>query len=191
MTTAKTPSRLMTAEELLVMDRVPGKRYELIRGVLTEKDVGTGYPHAITLVRTTGPLFHYTEATDHGEVLAGEPGYRLESNPDTVRCPDIAWFAPGRIPPGTVGFPDLTPDLCIEIASPSNSRRDRLLSEKAQMWLDFGAQEVWVLNPEDVTVTRYRPGQTPVVLGEDDILDGEELLPGFSIPVWQLFRRQR
>ena len=191
MTTAKTPSRLMTADELLVMERVPGRRYELIRGVLTEKDVGTGYPHAITLVRTTGPLFQYTDDHDYGEARSGEPGYRLERNPDTVRCPDVAWFAPGRLPPGITGFPELTPDLCIEVASPSNSRRDRLLSNKAQMWLDFGAQEVWVLNPEDITVTRYRPGQTPAVLGENDILDGEELLPGFSIPVWQLFRRQR
>ena len=59
------------------------------------------------------------------------------------------------------------------------------------MWLAFGAREVWVLNPEDTTVTRYRPGLSPVVLGEDDTLDGGELLPGFSVAVWQLFRRQR
>ena len=191
MTTAKTPSRLMTADELLVMERVPGKRYELIRGVLTEKEVPTGHPHGIVVARTAGPMFQYAEGSDYGEVIAGEPGYHLERDPDTVRAPDVAWFAPGRIPPGTTGFPELTPDLCVEVASPSNSRRDRLLSDKAQMWLDFGAQEVWVLNPEDVTVTRYRSDQTPVVLGEDDILDGEELLPGFSISVWQLFRRQR
>ena len=49
MTTAKTPSRLMTADELLVMERVPGKRYELLRGVLTEKEVPTGDPHGATV----------------------------------------------------------------------------------------------------------------------------------------------
>ena len=191
MTTAKTPSRLMTADDLLAMERVPGKRYELVRGVLTEKAVPTGDPHAATVLRAGSVVLQYTDATDYGEARAGEPGYRLESNPDTVRAPDLAWFAPGRIPLGTIGFPQLTPDLCIEVASPSNSRRDRLLSEKAQMWLDFGSREVWVLNPEDSTVTRYRPGRTPVSLGEDDVLDGEELLPGFSVSVWQLFRRQR
>ncbi|MCE2501004.1 MAG: Uma2 family endonuclease [Dehalococcoidia bacterium] len=191
MTTAKTPSRLMTADDLLAMERVPGKRYELVRGVLTEKAVPTGDPHAATVLRAGSVVLQYTDATDYGEARAGEPGYRLESNPDTVRAPDLAWFAPGRIPLGTIGFPQLTPDLCIEVASPSNSRRDRLLSEKAQMWLDFGAREVWVLNPEDSTVTRYRPGRTPVILGEDDVLDGEELLPGFSVSVWQLFRRRR
>ena len=191
MTTAKTPSRLMTADELLVMERVPGKRYELIRGVLTEKEVPTGHPHGITVARTAGPMFQYAEDNDYGEVITGEPGYHLERDPDTVRAPDVAWFAPGRIPPGTTGFPELTPDLCIEVASPSNSRSDRLLSDKAQMWLEFGALEVWVLNPENTSVARYRAGQPTVTLHEDDVLDGEELLPGFSIPVWQLFRRQR
>ena len=191
MTTAKTPSRLMTADELLAMERVPGKRYELIRGVLTEKAVPTGDPHAATVLRAGSIVLQYTDAIDYGETRAGEPGYRLESNPDTVRAPDVAWFAPGRIPFGTTGFPELTPDLCVEVASPSNSRSDRLLSDKAQMWLDFGAREVWVLNPEDTTVTRYRPDQSPVTLSEDDVLDGEELLPGFSVTVWQLFRRRR
>ena len=190
MTTAKTPPRLMTADELLAMERVPGKRYELVRGVLTEKAAPTGDPHAATVLRAGSVVMQYTDATDYGEARAGEPGYRLESDPDTVRAPDVAWFAPGRIPPGTVGFPELTPDLCVEVASPSNSRSDRLLSDKAQMWLDFKAREVWVLNPEETTVTRYRPGQTPVILGEDDVLDGGELLPGFSVSVWQLFRRR-
>ncbi len=194
MTTAKTPSRLMTADELLVMEGTPGKRYELIRGVLTEKAVPTGDPHAATVLRVGSVVLQYTDAIDYGEARAGEPGYRLESNPDTVRAPDVAWFAPGRIPPGTVGFPELTPDLCVEVASPSNSRSDRLLSDKASAgggWLDFGVREVWVLNPEDSTVTRYRPGRTPVISGEDDVLDGGELLPSFSVPVWQLFRRRR
>ena len=191
MATAKTPSRLMTADELLVMERVPGKRYELIRGVLTEKEVPTGHPHGMVVSHSHGMLFVYTLETDYGVAITGEPGYKLESNPDTVRAPDVAWFAPGRIPPGTTGFPELTPDLCVEVASPSNSRSDRLLSDKAQMWLDFGAREVWVLNPDHTSVTRYRPDQPTVTLDEADVLDGEQLLPGFSVPVWQLFRRQR
>ena len=191
MTTAIAPPRLMTADELLAMEKVPGKRYELIRGVLTEKEVPTGTPHARTVTRTATPLFLYCEADGYGEVFTGDPGYRLERNPDTVRAPDIAWFAPGRIPSGATGYPELTPDLCIEVASPSNARRDRLLSDKAQMWLSFGAREVWVLNPADTTLTRYRPGSPPAVLHADDTLDGGNLLPGFTIPVWRLFRRQR
>ncbi len=186
-----TKPRLMTADEFLELERIPGQRYELIRGALTEKEVDTGDPHAITVARSGGLLFQYAEATDYGEARAGEPGYRLESNPDTVRCPDVAWFAPGRIPPGTVGFPDLTPDLCVEVESPSDSRSHRRRSDKARMWLNFGAREVWVPNPATATVTRYRPGAPPEVLLEDDVLDGGDLLPGFSASVWQLFRRRR
>ena len=191
MTTTSAPSALITAEELLLMDRVPGKRYELIRGVLVEKGVATGDTHAATVLRAGSVVLQYTGATDYGEARAGEPGYRLESDPDTVRAPDIAWFAPGRIPPGTTGFPELAPDLCIEVASPSNPRADRLLSDKARMWLDFGAREVWALDPEGSTLTRYRPQTAPVILGEYDTLDGGDLLPGFNVAVWQLFRRQR
>ena len=190
-TTATAPPRLITADEFLEMDKVPGKRYELIRGVLTEKEVPTGDPHGETVSFSHGNLFLHYMATGYGDLRVGEAGYRLERDPDTVRAPDIAWFAPGRIPPGTTGFPELTPDLCIEVASPSNARRDRLLSDKAQMWLSFGTREVWVLNPENTTLTRYRPGSPPAILHADDALDGGDLIPGFAIPVWRMFRRQR
>ena len=191
MTTAIAPPRLMTAAEFQALAKVPGKRYELIRGVLKEKAVGTGLAHSINLSFAHFALFPHTAGADNGLLCIGEPCYRVGRNPDTVLCPDMAWIAPGRIPPGTTGYPELTPDLCIEVASPSNARADRLLADKAQMWLDFGAREVWVLNPEDTTVTCYRPGQPPVTLDADDILDGGDLLPSFSIAVWQLFRRQR
>ena len=191
MTTAIAPPRLMTAAEFQELAKVPGRRYELIRGVLKEKAVGTGLAHSINLSFAHFALFPHTAGADNGLLCIGEPCYRVGRNPDTVLCPDMAWIAPGRIPPGTTGYPELTPDLCIEVASPSNARADRQLVDKAQLWLDFGAREVWVLNPEDTTVTRYGPGRPPAILGADDILDGGELLPGFSIAVWQLFRRQR
>lgn len=190
MITAIAPPRLVTADDLLAMERIPGKRYELVCGVLKEKDVSTGDPHGDTVVRAGAVLLWYADNADYGVVRSGEPGYRLSRNPDTVRAPDIAWIAPGRIPPGTTGYPELTPDLCIEVASPSNARADRLLSDKAQMWLSHGARQVWVLNPEDTTLTRYQPNHPPTILAQDDTLDGGNLLPGFSIAVWQLFRRQ-
>ena len=191
MTTAIAPPRLMTAAEFQELAKVPGRRYELIRGVLKEKAVGTGLAHSINLSFAHFALFSHTAGTDNGLLCIGEPCYRVGRNPDTVLCPDMAWIAPGRIPPGTTGYPELTPDLCIEVASPSNARADRLLSDKAQLWLDFGAREVWVLNPEDTMVTRYRPGRPSVILGADDILDGGDLLPSFNIAVWRLFRLQR
>ena len=179
--------KLITADELLMMPD-DGKRYELIRGVLSEK-VTAGDPHSIVVSRVDTALSNYSDANDYGETRTGEPGYRLDHNPDTVRAPDVAWIAPGRVPAGTRGYPNLAPDLAVEVKSPSNSYAE--LADKALMWLSYGSREVWMMDPERVTVTRHRPGVPPEMLYEDDILDGGELLPGFTIPVWRLFRRKR
>jgi Uma2 family endonuclease len=79
--------------------------------------------------------------------------------------------------------------LAVEVKSPSNSNPE--MAAKAVMWLSYGSQQVWVEDPEQTTVTIYRSGVTPVTLSDDDILDGGDLLPGFTTPVWRLFRRRR
>ena len=183
-----TTRKLMTAEDLLLLPRGDGRRYELIRGVLIEK-MGTGDPHGISVNRIAGLIFIYTETTGYGESRTGEPGYHLDFDPDTVRCPDVAWIAPGRVPEGTQGFPNLAPDLAVEVKSPGNSNPE--MAAKAWMWLSYGSQQVWVADPERSTVTIYRTGTEPQTLGEDDELTGGDLLPGFTTPVWRLFRRER
>ena len=109
----------------------------------------------------------------------------MERNPDTVRAPDVAWFAPSRFAYGTQGYLELAPDLAVEVKSANNSWRE--LAEKAAMWLSFGSREVWVADPETVTITVYRPGVDPITLGRDDVLTGEDLLPGFITSVGSLF----
>ena len=187
MVTVAAEVKLITAEELLLMPR-DGRRYELLRGVLVKK-MPTGDPHGDTVPCISHALFSYAAERDYGVVRAGEPGYRLEREPDTVRAPDVAWIAPGRILPGTRGYPELAPDLAVEVKSPGNSNPE--LAAKAGMWLSYGSREVWVADPEQVTITVYRLYQEPVTLGEDDVLEGGDLLPGFAVPVWQLFRRHR
>ena len=191
MTTAIAPPRLITAAEFLLLERVPGKRYELIRGVITGEYDGIIRRCGSVVSRCGWMLSRYTEPDGPWRSAMGDPGYILERSPDTVRSADIALLAEGRIPPGTKGFPELAPDLCVEVAYTNDAMARRLLSNKAQMWLHHGAREVWVLNPEDTTLTRYRPNIPPAILGADDTLDGGNLLPGFSVAVWQLFRRQR
>ena len=182
-----TKLKFITADELLRMPR-DGNRYELIRGVLVPK-MPAGDPHGEAVTMTSHVLTTYVIDNDYGGVRSGEPGYRLERDPDTVRAPDVAWFAPGRLPEGIQGYPELAPDLVIEVKSPSNSNPE--MASKAAMWLSYGSQQVWVEDPERTTVTIYRPGADPVTLGEDDTLDGGDLLPGFTTPVWRLFRRRR
>ncbi len=183
-----TKLKFITAEELLRMPRGDGIRYELIRGVLVPK-MPTGDPHGEAVTMTSYALTGYVVANDYGSIRSGEPGYRLDRDPDTVRAPDIAWFAPGRLPQGTRGFPELAPDLAVEVKSPGNSNPE--MAAKAAMWLSYGSQHAWVADPETATVTIYRPNAAPVTLSENDILDGGGLLPGFTAPVWRLFRRRR
>ena len=183
-----TKTKLMTADELLQIPGGDGKRYELVRGVLIEK-MPTGDPHGDSVLRASLLVGNYAEDNDYGVARTGEPGYRLERGPDTVRAPDVAWIAPGRIPPGTRGFPELAPDLAVEVKSPGNSNPE--MAAKARMWLCYGSRAAVTLDPATSSAIVYRPNAEPVVLGEDDTLDLNDIMPGFSCPVRRFFRRQR
>ena len=187
-TTTAVDQKLITADELLLMPKIDGRRFELIRGVLIEKMPG-GDPHSEATIMTGIVVGNYVIANDYGDIRAGEPGYRLDRDPDTVRAPDVAWFAPGRLIRGNPGFPEIVPDLAIEIKSPSNSWPE--IAAKAYMWLSYGAQQAWVADPPTATITIYRLDAPPQTLTENDTLDGGDLLPNFAVPVWQLFRRHR
>ena len=177
-TTAKT--KLITADELLRLPRGYGKRYELIRGALIAK-MPAGDPQGNAIARTGARILAYADENDYGAARSGEPGYRLERGPDTVRVPDVAWIAPGRIPPGTRGFPELAPDLAVEVKSPSNSNPE--IAAKARMWLCYGSQAVVTLDSATTSAVVYRPNVEPMALGQDDTLDLNDIMPGFSSPV--------
>ena len=182
------PTKLVTAAELLAMPRGYGNDYELIRGVLVEKPFADHQCGAV--IATLGTVLNlFVGHHNYGHAVIGNPGYHLEINPDTVRAPDVAWTAPGRIQPGTWGYPNLAPDLAVEVKSPRNSNPE--MRRKAEMWLSFGTRQVWVADPDHTTITRYATGVAPVVLTADDTIDGGDLLPGFTAPVWSLFRWQR
>lgn len=183
MTTAR---KLMTVDELMLLPD-NGYRQELVRGELIEMPP-PGKKHGEVTMRFGAAIYNYADANDYGTV-GDNYGYHLESDPDTVRAPDLAWYGPGHSAELTDGYPERAADLAVEIKSPTDT--PRMVAERAQMWLDFGSKEVWYGDPETTTVTRYRPGQDPEILGSDDVLDGGDLLPGFSVPVWRLFRRHR
>ena len=181
-----TQTRLVTADELLMMPE-DGYRYELIRGVLIKR-MPAGDRHGDAAAWTAVEFGTYVRANDYGSVRA-EIGYKLESDPDTVRAPDVSWISPENTREPIPGYPEGAPDLAVEVKSPNDSRPE--MFAKAQMWIGYGTRIVLVLDPAPVTVTVYRPNTEPVVYGENDVLDLGDLLPGFSCPVWRLFRQQR
>jgi len=112
---------LMTAEDLL-KPGVP-ERADLVRGVLVVHEP-PGFRHGEISVRLTIALGTYVDSRHLGRVVAGDAGFKLQSDPDTVRGADIAFASWERLPEKSpVGFPPLGPDLVVEVLSPERSTR--------------------------------------------------------------------
>ncbi len=168
---------LMTADELL-QTNIPGKRVELVRGVLVVREP-TGYRHGRISMELAFLLSTHVKQTGVGEIVIGETGFKLASDPDTVRAPDVAFIRRERLPdPRTLGFPALGPDLVVEVLSPRDRPGETLA--KVGDWLEGGARLVWVIDPERRAARVYRQDGTETHLAEHGTLDGEDVLPGFT-----------
>ncbi len=178
-----TTTRLVTAEQLFEM---PDSHYELVKGEL-RKMSPSGFRHGAVIMNLGGPLHQFVKTNHLGVVCGSETGFVLERNPDTVLAPDIAFVRKNRIPleglPQT--FWDGAPDLVVEVLSPSDTVRE--VEEKVDAWLSLGALAVWAANPKRKSVTVHRRNTAPRVLTEGDILEGEDLVPGFRINVADIF----
>jgi Uma2 family endonuclease len=175
----------MTAEELLEMPR--GRfRYQLIEGELKQM-APAGHDHGRIVMELAVPLGQHVKSAKLGKVYAAETGFKIRSNPDTVIAPDIAFIRQERVEAiGRVkGYWEGAPDLAVEVISPGDTVSE--VEEKVQSWLEAGARQVWIISPKLRTVTIYRSLSDISTLTEKDILDGGGVVPGFSIPVTDIF----
>ncbi len=175
----------ITAEELL---RMPddGLRYELIKGELIKMSPA-GHKHGRIAATFTSLLVQHVRANKLGAVYAAETGFLLSSDPDTVRAPDVAFISRKRLDEvGEVeGYWPGAPDLAVEVVSPGDTYTE--VEEKAIEWLEAGSLMVLVLNPRKRTVTVYRSLTNIIILDEDASLDIADVVPGFKVPVKELF----
>ncbi len=187
--TTTTEARLLTADDLLRLYS-EGVRGELIRGVLCET-MPAGQRHGKIVAKLVAALVNFVDVEGMGTVVASDSGVWLERDPDTVREPDIAFTSVDRLPLGEdiPGYAEVVPDLVIEVASPSDSRRE--VNDKAHMWLSHGVRLVWVVHPETSTVDVHRSDAAVSTLVEDDALDGLDVLPGFACDVSAVFGLRR
>jgi len=171
------PASLITADDLL-RTRVPDKRTELVRGVLIVREPA-GSQHGLVTMNLGAELAVYAKQTGAGGVYAAETGFKLASDPDTVRAPDIAFVTRERLPPpSTTGYPALAPDLAVEVLSPGD--RPGVVLAKVADWLSAGTKLVWVVDPERRLARVYRHDGSEAIVTADSALDGEDLLPAFS-----------
>lgn len=171
----------MTAEDLLNMPD-DGYRHELIKGELLTMPVPKLLHGFVTVNLST--LLHVYIKTNNLGVVFGESGFHLESDPDTVLGPDIAFVARDRI--GTVpdSFYSGAPDLAVEVLSPSD--RKSKIERKTALWLELGAKAVWNVNPRKRTVEVVHADGHRWLLHEDDELV-DDTVPGFRVAVSKIF----
>ena len=184
-TESREKTRLLTADDLLHLHS-EGVRGELIQGVLHET-MSSGEEHGEIAANMSFLFLGFVKPRRLGRILTSDTGIRLERDPDTVREPDLAFVSAEKRPLDVrnTGYLEVVPELVVEIVSPSDSLGS--IFDKAQMWLRFGIELVWVVYPETRTVEVYRMDAPRVTLGEDDTLDGGAVLPGFTCPVQDIF----
>ena len=185
--TLGSPPKMMTADELLDLPD-DGNVYELSRGMLICMSPLAYAPSRIAgkaLVRLGG----FVDEHGLGDYGSAEGGFRLASDPDTVRAPDIWFVRAERLPPDEAAAEQYysgPPDLAVEVLSPSD-RFDQVMG-KVRDYLEAGTLLLWVLDPRSQTAAVFRPGQPVRFLDIDDALDGEDVLPGFTLPLRDVFR---
>lgn len=189
MSALATRTRLISAEEFAKRAKpADGSREELVRGeVVTMSAVGL--QHGEVELQIGHLLKLYLKGKNLGRAVV-ESGVRTEEAPDTVRAPDVSYWSYERVPRASTEkpYPRERADLCVEIRSASNTRRS--LREKAAEYLAAGVRMVWVVDPEDQSVTVYRKPNRGVTLWDDQILEGEEVLPGFQCKVSEFFAQE-
>ena len=176
----------ITAQEYLLMPDPPdGLKTELVRGEVVVMGQ-PGWEHGEIQNAIGSLLKQFLKQNPIGRVAA-ESGVLTERGPDTVRGPDLSFYSKERMPldKRVTGYHDQPPDLCVEGVSPSNTRRQ--LNDKIKEYFFAGVRAVWVVDPEERSVTVYLEQMEGKVRKEGVILEGGEVLPGFTCNVAELF----
>ena len=164
---------------------IPGKQVELVRGRLVVREP-PGTRHGVIAANLTAHLSNFVRQRGLGTVCAQDTGFKIASDPDTVRAPDVAVLEgqqAGRIP--ECGYAELAPALVVEVLSPDDSLSEVLA--KVADWFASGTRLVWLVDPHQRQVHVYRQSGGISLLGGDAALDGEGLLPGFVCPLPDVF----
>jgi Uma2 family endonuclease len=173
----------MTAEELLEMPD-DGNFYELDEGRLIQMPP-SAFRFSQVAYRLGSRIAVFVDQHGLGIYAGEQGGVRLRRNPDTVRAPDFSFVRRERAMDTGRGYFPGAPDLVVEALSPSG--RYTAVARKVAQYLAAGVRLVWVIDPEHRTAAVYRANGEVIELGEDGVLDGEDVLPGFTLPLSEIW----
>jgi len=166
-------------------DPPDGSRQELVRGVIETMPPPSTY-HGVCCLEVGYRLRKFVGEKRLGFVASNDSGFITERDPDTVRGPDLSFWTRQRLPELPLdGYVSIAPDLVVEVVSPNDVFAR--VHKKIQHYLKHQVRLIWLVLPEDRSVTVYRPQAAPATLGNSDLLSGEDVLPGFACPVHELF----
>ena len=180
-----TNRQLLTAEEFMRLDDVEAP-VELVRGVVF--DLPFPFPRHGQVCMTIGcALGSHVDTGSLGYILSNHTCIITERNPDTVRCCDICYISRSKVPSGSLDgyFLPAPPDLIVEVVSPTDSWLE--IKTKVLEYLDSAVTLVCVLDPTTETGRIHRSDRDEEQLQNGDLVRFDDVLPGFSVPLKQLF----
>jgi len=177
----RTAQKEWTDEELLRIEH-EGK-VELVNGEL-EFMAPAGLEQEDIVAALIESLRPYVRKRRLGRVYASQAGFRLKRD---LRCPDVSFVRTERLPGGKSpkGFGHFPPDLAVEVFAPDETVDD--YKDKVREYLQWGVRLVWLVDPNTQTVTVCRPSGEPTTLKGNQVLSGEDVVPGFKCRVRTLF----
>jgi Uma2 family endonuclease len=162
--------------------------YEIVNGQRVDLPPMSAYATWIA-ARLHGRLWPYAEDKGLGTSVP-EMLFVLDAEHNLRRRPDVAFVSTARWPldralPET-GDWEVVPDLAVEVISPNDVFKDVLA--KVREYFHYGVQVVWAVAPEERQVYVYdSPTHVRILTGQDE-LTGGEVVPGFRLPLGQLFQ---
>jgi Uma2 family endonuclease len=179
--------KVWTDEEFMALSR-DGHRYEIVNEELV--DMGnSGAKHGYLCSLILSALMSYILPNKLGVIFDSSTAFKMKNG--NKRAPDISFFAKERLHGMEElpdGFLEGAPDLAIEVLSPTNTIEE--IEGKIAEYFQNGSRLVWVIYPNSQYVLVYRSDREPDrLLKSNDSLDGEEVIPGFTFPVGNLFQK--
>ena len=181
-------NKIWTDDELLSLPR-DGNKYEVMKGELVVSPAGI--EHEEIGVRLIVALGKFVREQKLGIVCGSSAGYWMKPEgyvPRNFLSPDVSFIAKERLGGAKRApkkFFNGAPDLAVEILSPSDTIEK--LHEKIVDYFENGARLIWVVNVEEQFVLIYHSSQPDQLLRSGDMISGEEVIPGFTVPVSELF----